>query len=1046
MSTPIFERTLGPYRLSIDGDATTHLEHSSIPHRGRITWLEPRLDIKIRGTEVEEPFRWEWYDAREDKLGLGTMECELAGLRIRIRLGFHVIHGVPNRIMSVINVTDRAIEDIEIEISFPMPPDSEFVVLSSSDRIAVLEPEKSGTVLAAIATLPLPIPFRSSLKDGVWTAQINSILLPAARTTLLGKLPGEWGQFLDEHHPGANPDKVLVDGSPAYLFKVPTLAPNHVLAAMAPYFLLRTARDSAGVSGIGFAVHRDDWAGALACVNAPTYLGYSGGVVDHLLGLYSPIEFYDTPSAPDVADCLQRLERETGVSTTFLILPDSFEKDAVEQFQTAVGHAVAGSRVITLPPLRRSLLPAKLSTAVGKLLAAAAAMTPAPPRRLVVSSPALQCDSLYDATTPDSVLCLSNYPVDIAALIHIFHPETVLLPQHAAEQIEADVRATADEREVDLEGVTFRSIDRAPSTSMLWGDAARQAAARCVANAYVSAFQVNDVSLLDQLFTQVVESFRQQAPPKVVEQAEQIRASRDIDALLQVCEIFPDLSVRSVAYSMNGPCALVIGVLTPHRWHDAVIAAQFARAKRLPAMYVTIDDDAAAAAERQLRDIERRQPVRNDSRLADAVTGIGLEWLSPEVRFLLLRLARKSLILFEGGRELPWEFASWSSVVDERPDDCQLLAREFDIGRMTSPQGRQVGRIVHRTLRDSLAPPTVNNRVLLAWDGDIDSFMGRELEDEAVSLLAAGLQVDVLAPPARLNHLYERAPDRPGLRADQCTRPLVLARLAGEYSVIVVALHGDLQVDGEVLLRVEGEPISWAQLPELRSHPIVVLNSCWAGRTTSDETQALVSGLAVQFFGRGAFQIIAPRSPVSGRGALLVTNLVLSYGWTRSAARMLRRARQNAEDDPSTPPSVKLDTYWYIAYGDPTASKMFELDGVWEVEDAVEKLARVMPVLAQFRDDQAGARRAVDLSREQIRQGMDIARRWARRAIGQLERYATSVGLPVLTDVLCAEMKQALERIDRGAKQAETVHARLRSFIDSGKFNFAGARGEEQTD
>src|SRR5262249_46456207 len=141
--------------------------------------------------------------------------------------------------------------------------------------------------------------------------------------------------------------------------------------------------------------------------------------------------------------------------------------------------------------------------------------------------------------------------------------------------------------------------------------------------------------------------------------AEQLRVRGDIKSLLGLCPIFPDAFVRSAAYSMCGPCALVVGVLTRYRWHDAVIAAQFARAKKLPAMFVTIDDDATAAAERQVRDIENRRPDGKDPRLADAVARIGWKWLSPEDQFLLLRLARKSIILFEGGREMPWELASW---------------------------------------------------------------------------------------------------------------------------------------------------------------------------------------------------------------------------------------------------------------------------------------------------------------------------------------------------------------------------------------------------
>jgi hypothetical protein len=269
--------------------------------------------------------------------------------------------------------------------------------------------------------------------------------------------------------------------------------------------------------------------------------------------------------------------------------------------------------------------------------------------------------------------------------------------------------------------------------------------------------------------------------------------------------------------------------------------------------------------------------------------------------------------------------------------------------------------------------------------------------------------------------------------------------LAGEYSVIVLVLHGVRQADGEVSLAVEDEFISGADLPELRSDPIVVLNSCWAGRTTADDSQALVGGLAVQFVGRGAFQIIAPRFPVSAGGAVLVTKLVLRYGWTRSAARMLRRARQVAAAAPPAAPYLELDTLWYTAYGDPTASKMFELDGVWEVEDAVEKLASIIPDLEPFQDDPAAARRVVDLSREWVRQGMDIAKSWAMRAIGQLERYATSVGLSAMTEELCAQMKRLLEHIDRAANQAEAVHAKLRSLIDSGGLKTVYARGEAQT-
>lgn len=1045
MATLLFDRRLGSYRLSVEDDGSTHLEHDSIPHRGRLTWFIPELIVRIAGVKVEQRYYWSVSDARDDALHLVQMETEHTGLLVHVLLGYHPIHRVPTRHIVVRNISGKSIADLEVEIGFRMPTNSEFVVLTSSDRIRMLPSEKPGTELDVIGTAPLPVFLCPSLDPTVRTAQVNSLLLPCGRGKRAGAVTPAWQSLLDKHYPGTSSDQVLVDGYPAYWLKESMLEPEHAFAVTAPHFLLRTTRDTAGISGIGFVVYRDDMAGALACINAPTHLASTKGTVEQLLGLYSPIAFYDTVTTADVLACAQRLQQETGVSLVYVVLPDA---DADKTFETALVEALTECHVVVFDSgTKPEVFPVLLHLEVLRVLAAAAFQEPVLPQQLVVTPFVLDPTTLADAQLPHSLLCLSENPALIAYLIHKYHLKEVLFAQPLADALVQEVLAIARHYQFDCTGVSFRSIDRMTTTNQLAGAAARQAANRCVANATVSVFQVNNIGLIDQLFAQMAESLRLWNP-ELAALAKQVQAERNIDQLGSVVEVLPDLAVRSVAYSMCGPCALVVSVLTPQRWHDAIIAAQFARAKQLPVVFVTIENAARVFAKAQLSAIDtialteatelKPDPVRRAAvckQLTDIVVGIGWQWLSAVDQFSLKHLARKSLIIFDAGLDLPWELASWPLRGAEQFQDLALLAQQFDISRMTAAQSGHVGRFVHRTFRESLAPPTANNRVLLIWDTAIDSFMGGLLESQARELLAAGFEVHVVAPAARLKSLQKHVPNNATFVADACTRASVLAYLGnGAYSVIVAVLHGVRQADGDIALAVNQEFISRAELPELQSHPVVVLNSCWASQTTNTDAQEVLGGLAMQCIERGAFQIIAPRFPVSALGAKWITNLILRYGWTRSAARVLRGVRQAVRfAEPELIPYLELDTLWYMSYGDPTASKMFELDGIWEVEDAVAKLGKLVPVLEPFLDNPTQARHSIELTRAMVQQGAHIARIWAYRAIDQLQRYATSVKLPLLTNSLSEQITQVLERIDEMVQTSEKLQAELLALLESGK-------------
>ena len=79
--------------------------------------------------------------------------------------------------------------------------------------------------------------------------------------------------------------------------------------------------------------------------------------------------------------------------------------------------------------------------------------------------------------------------------------------------------------------------------------------------------------------------------------------------------------------------------------------------------------------------------------------------------------------------------------------------------------------------------------------------------------------------------------------------------------------------------------------------------------------------------------------------------MLLDYGMTRSTARVNRRLKQKfaAGGD-----GASLDHRWFVVYGDPSVSKFFEFDGLWEVEDISEKVIKMVPYTAVMKDLRTG--------------------------------------------------------------------------------------------
>jgi hypothetical protein len=801
-----------------------------------------------------------------------------------------------------------------------------------------------------------------------------------------------------------------------------SLEPGHSLALQVPHFWLRTTRDSGGLSGVGFVVVETDWEGALACVSAPTHLGHQGSVVDHLLGLYSPIEFCRSATEASLRAGIDRLAREASAAVVYVLLPPDFDPAQARGMHEALKAASTSAQVVTVGPQSRDVLPIVMWKLVADLLSANTLLAATLPKRLAVVSPAIAPAALSAAAERGQVVCLSEAPDVVAEWVRQLAFTEVCLPATRADLRDA-ILASAKKRGLDLGPVQFE-IDREPSTSTLSGLAARQAAQRCLANALASILQVNDVGLLDLLFEQLAESMAL-LDADLAERAREKATQRDVAFLAQVVRRYPDLAVRSAVYASCGPAALVVGVVSRQRWHDAVIAAQFGNSKVLPVLFLSVDDDRLAALGALLDKIEGGIAAGDDGRTREYVKQIGMDWVSEADRFHLLRLARKSIVLFSGVRDLPWELASWGGEKRRTP-----LGTEFDVGRMTATQLTHIGSIVHRTIQEAADPLAVSQRVLMMWDSDIDNLLGQYLQDDALGLLEKGIGVDVLAPASRLNSIDAAAAGRGGdLVFDLCTRPKVLARLAqGPYGLIVVALHGEMQGDGRVALAVDDERILEGAFPEIRGHPVVLLNSCWSGRAVIDRLLPMVSGLAVQLMSRGAFQVVAPRFPVSARSAAAVTRALLRYGWLRSAARVLRRVRQTAAahygDDLGD-----LDTFWFLAYGDPTVSKFFELDGVWEFEDAIEKLSKVLPDLTAFADDPAAARKVLALSQSAILKAMAIADKWARTAITRLGAGGGTRATGALAQEASAELTGMLTALDEAKRHVDHNYQVLNDLV-----------------
>ena len=966
----------------------------------------------IDGRPVDTPFQMKilLYDDSAE------IESSLEGLFVRIKHDFHPIHDVPTRSIVVRNEANDPNSQVDLELWFRMPDNGEYAVVSSSDNLAMTYPDDSSSSRTPfVSTVPQRITFEQSLRELVRTRQVNAIVIHKQEHPFV-EAPEGWEKLRRSFRPTASSNSTVVDGSPSYRLAANRLGPGESLLLRVPHWSLRTLRDSGGFSGIGYVVHKDDRIAATSCASIPTYLGRSDSVVDFALGLLSPIEFYDEPTVASVGSSVDRLATETPTQIVYVVLPSDFDKAESPALHNAVADRSAPV-VITVPPVPAAFLPHKLRQAVTELLGAAALAGTDVPKHIIAMDPGISAALLGAALTPGRLLVPSLDAQEVTVIAENIGCRRVSIVGGPPE-VGDSIRIISDQFDYGIADAVIEHFEDAEAASHAgviegtWRFAAR----RCIANAFLSVFLVGDYGLLKSLFEQAAGSYRLsgQSPPDGIAQGS------DVDKLLHLAWARPELFVQSVSYASAGPTSLVVAILDSNRWHESVIGALYARSKRLPALFFQLPTDSAKKTRQKIADFDEIVGCDNSSDIGASMVDFKLEWVPDDLVSTVLRVSRKCITLFAPRADTPWELGSW----DFSGDGPYWLAQEFDIGRMSGAAGVDASAIVYRTVDEAQQPMSSLGKALYAWDEDVDGILGDVLERQIGDALRSGLRVDVLLPPTRLSAVLEKWGDASELEIrDACKNAKILSLLAtGEYSLVNLTGHGSVDSIGSAELSVSRETLSASDIPAIKGYPIVVLNCCWAGRAGYDEMLSVNNGLAVSLFKAGAFQVIAPIYPVSGVSAAHINSLLLDYGLTRSAARVCRRAKlaraSGWESDGA------IEDMWWITYGDPSVSKFFEFDGLWEIEDAIEKLPKMFPNLKHV--PAADVDWIMDLSKRQVRVGFEVAQRWGAAASASMISRQSSFG-----DLARQVLARSENAISEAAGNVDALIERAERFYDA---------------
>ena len=403
-----------------------------------------------------------------------------------------------------------------------------------------------------------------------------------------------------------------------------------------------------------------------------------------------------------------------------------------------------------------------------------------------------------------------------------------------------------------------------------------------------------------------------------------------------------------------------------------------------------------------------------------------IEKLGNGAKRAILHLPRKALTVFSPRGELPWELFSWESIRDK----IIFLGSYLDIGRMGSGTSISTASAVWGSISEVHEPMFSFERLLFALDKDVDNIIGDPLEKLIAEALEQGFMVDALVPAERLSRILTDygTSDRLIIRDISNKSKLLHLLDNNNYAVIFIAAHGgEPKTIGHLIFA--NEELLEHELPKMSGYPIIVLNSCWTGRAVYDNLQKANSGIAVKLLDRGAFQIIAPIYPVSGASAALISEALLANGLIRSAARVLRQTKNKIESaSKNNYAHYTTDVRWFVAYGDSISTKFFDIDGITEMEDVVEKVTKMVPILDEKIEMSESERvQIIDLYQRLSKTALNRAKNWGESALYAIEDNLIlwgTAGIALLKNAK-DEQRRLTEIIDQSVVNIDRIVEKL---------------------
>jgi hypothetical protein len=1004
----------GPFVIDMFDDGSTSIDYRAFSNATPCRFSPPILVLNIDGKRITRDIQWRLRILNTPDRPVQMM-TELEGILIRANFDVHPIHKIPTLFIAAENVSNTAKRNVDLELTFRLERNSSYAVLSSSDNINLMEEDSSE--VRAVFTVPrvlsVSLDKLTHISSIVFRKHENvlpSLNSHSPRTRRNATLPEDWRD-----------GTVNVDASPAYRFLCPLLEPKQRARIFVRLWFLRTMTDSCGFSGLAYAIPYDDWKATLACIAAPTHIKSDGFIVEKNVGLLSPIEFYKEYTLEGIERAIHNLIKGADTSAVYLIHPESASDEQIEQMHNSLQERLP-LFLLSIPASLRSMLAYKLRESICDLLSGDTAAYVPKATKCIAISTEISVEAINAAVYGEGDLIACADVEELCAMIAAVRYTTVQLVGHTAE-FERQLKAALGLHIPDITVERFQPerTGEAEPDGTEW--AFREAARQTIANAALSVFAQNNLFYLQAL----EETYLTYCNLNDIPVPETVRLSTEPAYFAEIAAAVPDQTVRSAVYASIGPPAMVLGVVDGERWHDAVLAGSFARAKKLPAYFLKLDDSTMQAFlpdVRQLDDAIRQDDMQE---IAAALDSLELKRLGSGAMRALLYLPRKALTIFAPKGELPWELLSWPGVTDSRI----LVGSYLDTGRIGAGGVLNTARAVWRSVAEAREPMFASERVLFAWDAPVDGIIGDSLEDTLGVALSEGFKVDVLVPLDRYNRILSRHGQRGNLvHRAIATKPKLLQLLGSEtYAMIFLAAHGgepetvgQLEFAGKVLLDQE--------LPQMSGHPLCILNSCWTGRAVYDEVQRTNAGIAIALLDNGAFQVLAPTYPVSGVAAGLVSRAILTHGFTHSAARVLRQLKQQIAHSPTDYAAVAADLRWFIAYGDSTAVKFFNIDGIAEMEDVAEKVSRMFPATEGFTELPKSVRlRIIDHWHRQTKVVLSRAKHWGEVALNVIvenESYWGSIGKTLRMNAE-AEHKRVAAFVDRTLTNVERMAVILRS-------------------